>query len=191
MATAASSSRRDGPGRLGLSRSSLEPRVKSTGREGEAATSYLALRVRWNVAAGFSFLSRLSPVRWRQLASISISTWWPAICAPLAGRSQSPNAGQWGGGRSLASPPRPTASRSRGNECLEPRVCCPTSRVGPCSQLASRRTRDNAGSEAATQGKRKTTDRPLQINPMFPFSSSDRKFLSEYCQPGSTEECCR
>lgn len=61
----------------------------------------------------------------------------------------------------------------------------------PCSQLAPRRTRDNADSEAATHGKRKTTDRPLQINPMFPFSSSDRKFLSEDCQPGSTEQCRR
>lgn len=164
----ASSFRRDGPGRLGLSRSSLEPRVKSTAREGEAATSYLALRVRWNVAAGFSFSSRLSPVRWRQLASISISTWWAAICVPLAGKSQSPNAGQWGGGPLHHRPDRRHQQGVEAKNASSPESA--VRRQGwPCSQLASRRTRDNAGSEAAMQGKRKTTDRPLQINPMFPF----------------------
>jgi hypothetical protein len=163
----ASSFRRVRPRQLGLSRSSLEPRVKSAAREGEAATSYLAIRVRWNVAADFSFSSRLSPVRWRQLASISIST-----CGLQYARRCQANASLLmpaGGGRPLASPPR----RRQGVEAKN--ASSPESAVRrrswPCSQLASRRTRNNAGSEAAMQTKLKNTD--LTVH-----SKSIRCFLS-------------
>lgn len=187
----ASSFRRDGPGRLGLSRSSLEPRVKSTAREGEAATSYLALRVRWNVAAGFSFSSRLSPVRWRQLASISISTWWAAICVPLAGKSQSPNAGQWGG--EVPCITAPTDGINKGSRQRMPRAPSLLSdvEVGRAARLRPVRH----ATMPARRRRCRANEKPLTVHSKsircFPFSSSDRRFLSESRQPGSTEECCR
>lgn len=73
------------------------------------------------------------------------------------------------GGRSLASPPRPTASRSRDNECLEPRVCCPTSRVGRAASL-----RPVGHAKMPTRRRRRTAnEKPLTV-----LSKSIRCFLS-------------
>lgn len=187
----ASSFRRDGPGRLGLSRSSLEPRVKSTAREGEAATSYLALRVRWNVAAGFSFFV---PSVSCALAAVSFHLYFNVVgCNMRAPGRQKPVSKCRPVGGEVPCITAPTNGINKGSRQRMPRAPSLLSDV-EVGRAASLRPVGHA-TMPARRRRCRANEKPLTVHSKsircFPFSSSDCKFLSESRQPGSTEECCR